>query len=237
MEYAAIHLVPEHLNELRRRKEELIDKTKAAVQDRLTKEINYWDHRAAQLREQEQAGKVNAKLNSALARQRADELTARLQKRLVELDQERKLSPLPPVVLGGALIIPVGLLRRLLPESSLTLRVGDPASLTLRVGIADGSTTPTRSVSEDPATPTRSVSEDSATPPDFALETKESERRAMEAVMSASAGSASVPATLATRIWATTSNPRYPTRACFASSKSKAGYAGPRRSRSPRTKS
>src|SRR5439155_15666934 len=27
--------------------------------------------------------------------------------------QERRLSPLPPVVLGGALIVPVGLLRRL----------------------------------------------------------------------------------------------------------------------------
>src|SRR6266516_2833582 len=87
-------------------KEELIDKTKAAVQDRLTKEINYWDHRAAQLKDQELAGKVNAKLNSGLARQRADELTSRLQKRLTELEQERKLSALPPVVLGGALIVP-----------------------------------------------------------------------------------------------------------------------------------
>ena len=47
MEYAAIHLVPQHLDELRHRKEEILDKTKAAVQDRLTKEINYWDHRAA----------------------------------------------------------------------------------------------------------------------------------------------------------------------------------------------
>lgn len=113
MEHAAIHLVPEHLNELRHRKEELIDKTKAAVQDRLTKEINYWDHRAAQLKDQELAGKVNARLNSGLARQRADELTTRLQKRLSELEQERKLSPLPPVVLGGALILPIGLLRTL----------------------------------------------------------------------------------------------------------------------------
>jgi superfamily II DNA or RNA helicase len=113
MEYAAIHLVPQHLDELRRRKEELIDKTKAAVQDRLTKEINYWDHRAAQLKDQELAGKVNARLNSGLARQRADELTARLHKRLTELEQERKLSALPPVVLGGALIVPAGLLRKL----------------------------------------------------------------------------------------------------------------------------
>ena len=68
-------------DEVRRRKEELIDKTLAAVKDRLTKEINYWDHRAAQLKDQELAGKVNAKLNSGLARQRADELAARLQKR------------------------------------------------------------------------------------------------------------------------------------------------------------
>jgi len=83
------------------------------VKDRLTTEINYWDHRAAQLKDQELAGKLNARLNSGLARQRADDLTARLQKRLAELEHERRLSPLPPVVLGGALIVPVGLLRRL----------------------------------------------------------------------------------------------------------------------------
>jgi superfamily II DNA or RNA helicase len=113
LEHAAVHLVPQHLEELRRRKEELIDKTKVAVQDRLTKEINYWDARAAHLKDQELAGKSNAKVNSGLARQRADDLTARLQKRLAELEQERRLSPLPPVVLGGALIVPAGLLRKL----------------------------------------------------------------------------------------------------------------------------
>ncbi len=113
LEYAAIHLVPDHLGEVRRRKEELIAKTLAAVKDRLTKEVNYWDHRAAQLKDQELAGRVNARLNSGLARQRADELAARLQKRTTELEQERKLSALPPVVLGGALVIPAGLLLRL----------------------------------------------------------------------------------------------------------------------------
>jgi superfamily II DNA or RNA helicase len=112
-EHAAIHLVPGHFDEVRRRKEELIDKTLAAVKDRLTKEINYWDHRAAQLKDQELAGRVNAKLNSGLARLRADDLTARLKKRQTDLDQERRLSPLPPVVLGGALIVPLGLLSRL----------------------------------------------------------------------------------------------------------------------------
>jgi len=46
-----------------------------------------------QLKDQELAGRINAKLNSGLARQRADELAGRLQKRLTELEQERKLSP------------------------------------------------------------------------------------------------------------------------------------------------
>ncbi len=36
-----------------------------------------------------------------------------MQKRLTELEHERKLSPLPPVVLGGAMIVPAGLLRTL----------------------------------------------------------------------------------------------------------------------------
>ena len=111
--YAAENLVPSHLDEVRRHKETLVDKTKAAVQERLAKEINYWDHRAVQLKEQELAGKVNAKINSGKARQRADELAARLQKRLIDLDQERRVSPLPPVVLGAALVVPLGLLRSL----------------------------------------------------------------------------------------------------------------------------
>ncbi len=125
MEHAAIHLVPQHLDELRRRKEELLNKTKAAVQDRLTKEINYWDHRAAQLAEQERAGKVNARLNSQLARQRADDLTTRLQKRLAEIEQERKLAPLPPVVLGGAMVVPRGLLHKRVAQAS---SLPEPAS-------------------------------------------------------------------------------------------------------------
>ncbi len=33
---------------------------------------------------------------------------------MAELEQERKLSPLPPVVLGAALIVPAGLLAALL---------------------------------------------------------------------------------------------------------------------------
>ena len=96
------------------RKLELIAKTEAAVKDRLTKEISYWDHRAEELKQQEQAGKANARLNSGEARKRADDLQARLQKRMEELQAaNRKLSPLPPVVLGGLLVVPAGLIARM----------------------------------------------------------------------------------------------------------------------------
>ncbi len=108
--YAVAQIVPDHLAEVRTRKLELIDKTEAAVKERLTKEITYWDHRAEDLKLQERAGKANAKLNSGEARKRADTLESRLQKRMTELQLERQIAPLPPVVLGGLLILPTGLL-------------------------------------------------------------------------------------------------------------------------------
>jgi hypothetical protein len=111
--YAAQSLVPQHLQEIKARREEMISKTEAAVRDRLTKEINYWDYRAEELKAQEQAGRTNARLNSDLARRRADELQARLQKRMEELEQERHISAAPPVIVGGALVLPAGLLNKL----------------------------------------------------------------------------------------------------------------------------
>jgi SNF2 family DNA or RNA helicase len=116
--YAIANVVPEHLQEVRSRKLELIAKTEAAVKDRLTKEISFWDHRAEDLKHQEQAGKVNARLNSNEARKRADNLQARLQKRMEELQLESKLSPLPPVVLGGLLVTPAGLVAKIAPAAA-----------------------------------------------------------------------------------------------------------------------
>ncbi len=111
--YAIAHVVPEHLTEVRSRKLDLIAKTEGAVKDRLTKEISYWDHRAEQLKLQEQAGKPNARLNSGEARKRADALQGRLQKRMEELKLEQQISPLPPVILGGLLVVPAGLIARM----------------------------------------------------------------------------------------------------------------------------
>ncbi len=108
--HAIATIVPAHIADVRGRTIERIDKTEAAVKDRLTKEINYWDHRAEELRLQERAGRAPARLNSEEARKRADALQSRLEKRIEELRLERQLSPLPPVVLGGLLVVPAGLL-------------------------------------------------------------------------------------------------------------------------------
>lgn len=108
--YAIENLVPQHLAEVKARRDEQIRKTMAAVNERLSKEITYWDNRAATLRAQESAGRTNARINSQKAQERSDELAMRLKHRLDELEQERKLSPLPPVVVGGALIVPLGLI-------------------------------------------------------------------------------------------------------------------------------
>ena len=110
MSHAIANVVPEHLQEVRARRMGWIEKTRAAVKDRLTKEIGYWDHRAEELKLQEQAGRVNARLNSQEARRRADDLQARLQRRMEELNLESKISALPPVILGGLLVLPMGLL-------------------------------------------------------------------------------------------------------------------------------
>lgn len=108
--HAVQTVVREHVTEVKERRLAWIEKTRAAVKDRLTKEIAYWDHRAEELRLKEQAGKPGARLNSQEARRRADELQARLQKRLAQLDRGAQISALPPIVLGGLVVVPAGLL-------------------------------------------------------------------------------------------------------------------------------
>ena len=103
-------VAPEHLAEVRGRRVRWIDKTRDAVKDRLIKEINHWDYRAAQLEEQEAAGKVNARLNAQEARRRADDLQGRLRKRLEELERESEIRAAPPVVIGGLMVVPAGLI-------------------------------------------------------------------------------------------------------------------------------
>ena len=107
--HAIASLVPEHLAEVKRRKLAEIDKIEREVRARLTREINYWDARAARLREEERAGKEQ-RINASNAEATAQRLVERLHKRQEELDRERQITALPPILKGAALVIPNGLL-------------------------------------------------------------------------------------------------------------------------------
>lgn len=132
MSHAIAKVVPGHLQEVRGRRIGRIEKIRAAVKDRLTKEIGYWDHRAEELKIQEQAGRVNARLNSQEARRRADDLQARLQKRMEELNLEGQISALPPVVIGGLLVLPMGLLRVITGRTAIPSAPADIQAIATR---------------------------------------------------------------------------------------------------------
>ena len=116
--YAISEIIPEHFTRVKTHKLEMLDKIAKAVKDRMTQEIQYWDFRAIDLREKEAAGKGNQRLTSANAARRAEELEARMQKRLAEIDTERMISAMPPVIVGGSLVIPKGLLHILTHQAT-----------------------------------------------------------------------------------------------------------------------
>ncbi|WP_308388544.1 helicase-related protein [Acidithiobacillus sp. AMEEHan] len=107
--YASSELVPEHFDEVRTRRERAVDKTLAAVHERLVKEIDFWSDRYIKLQDDIAAGK-DVRLTLENVRRTIDELTARRETREKELLAMRHVVSATPVVLGGALVIPAGLL-------------------------------------------------------------------------------------------------------------------------------
>jgi superfamily II DNA or RNA helicase len=110
--HAIDNLSRAHLAEIRERTLDRVERTRRAVHARLTYEANYWDAQALRLREQERAGRPT-RLASSVAQQRADDAAERLRSRLHELDLEAQVQALPPVVVGGAIVVPRGLLDQL----------------------------------------------------------------------------------------------------------------------------
>lgn len=114
--HASAHLVPEHFTEVRQRREAHVDKTLNAVHERLVKELNYWQDRYIKLQEDLAAGK-DVRLTLENVRRTIDDLTVRRQTREKELLGMRHVVSAMPLVVGGALVIPAGLLAQ---------RSGDP---------------------------------------------------------------------------------------------------------------
>ena len=109
--FAIIELAQSHLKEVKARRLPEVEKTEHEVQARLKKEINYWDSRAFELKEQDKAGK-KTRLNWENAQRRAEDLADRLQRRMEQLAQERSITASAPVVRGGLVVIPQGLLNK-----------------------------------------------------------------------------------------------------------------------------
>lgn len=109
-DFAIRNIIPEHIGEVRTRTLSQVAKVQKAVDTRLRAEINYWDFRAGELADREQAGKRNARLNSKQAERRANELAERLKRRMDQLECQKQLSPMPPRVVGGALVVPASML-------------------------------------------------------------------------------------------------------------------------------
>lgn len=112
---AAATLVPEHMKEVAGRRIAHIDKTLNAVHERLTKEIAFWSDRWMKLKEDGEAGK-DVRLNLENARRTITDLEGRLENRKKELQAMRHVTSSTPVAVGGALVIPAGLLRKLRGE-------------------------------------------------------------------------------------------------------------------------
>lgn len=113
LNHAVAHNVPAHVADVEARIHSQVDRTLEAVRQRLSEEISHWDTRVLRLKDDELAGKPNARINSAKARQRAEEAELRLNRRQEELARQRKLSPLAPRVVGAAFIVPERLLATL----------------------------------------------------------------------------------------------------------------------------
>jgi hypothetical protein len=114
---AAGKLVPEHYREVADRRIAHVDKTLAAVNERLNAEIKFWTDRWEKLKEDERSGK-DVRLNLEKYRRTVTDLEGRLENRKRELQAMRHIISATPVALGGALVVPRGLLRKLRGESA-----------------------------------------------------------------------------------------------------------------------
>jgi hypothetical protein len=114
--FATVELAQSHVAEVKARRLPEVDKVEQEVRARLKKEINYWDSRAFELKEEERAGK-KTRLNWQNAQRRAEDLAERLKRRMALLEQERFISSQPPRVRGGMVVIPRGLLEARRPAT------------------------------------------------------------------------------------------------------------------------
>jgi superfamily II DNA or RNA helicase len=124
---AAAELVPQHYGEVAGRRIAHIDKTLAAVHERLTKEIDHWTDRFEKLTADKAAGK-DVRLPLGEVQKRLVDLEDRLESRKRQLLAQKHVTSSTPVVISGALVVPEGLLQQRKGEAPVGAFSADAAA-------------------------------------------------------------------------------------------------------------
>ncbi|MCU0655057.1 MAG: DUF3883 domain-containing protein [Polyangiaceae bacterium] len=132
---ASATLVPPHIEEVTSRRIAHVDKVLAAVHERLTREIDFWSDRWIKLKEDVEAGK-DVRLQVENVRRTILDLEGRLEHRRKELEVMRHIASSTPAVLGGALVVPMGLLRKLRGATPEPMNFSADAAARRRIELA-----------------------------------------------------------------------------------------------------
>lgn len=112
--FAITSLCRPHLDQVHRAVESRVNRVRTAVEERLVSRIHYWDRFASDAHSaQLQGRRPKGGFTAGHARNVADELQARLDRRRHELDLELQLTNRPPDVAGGAVVVSQVLLDQL----------------------------------------------------------------------------------------------------------------------------
>ena len=113
--WASAHLLPEHLAAVRSRVEPRVAKTQREVRDRMMETINHLDAEAVKLEESRGRGRPNKRRTPERLRADMEELVARRDARLAELDSQSVVRAESVTVDGAALLVPADWLRPVVP--------------------------------------------------------------------------------------------------------------------------
>jgi SNF2 family DNA or RNA helicase len=120
--WAIDHVAGDHTEAVTARVRATVERIRTQVRNRLLTEINYWDARHGEMLDAQAAGR-HLRMTPERAERRARDLEHRLETRMRSLDADEALRTLPPVIAGGALVVPAGWIQR-----STGQRDADPAT-------------------------------------------------------------------------------------------------------------
>ena len=104
--FTATKIIPAKLQEISEERQTRIRKTAAAITERLDAEILFFMKQVAAIQHKPSYDDKKDRIAVQSASARAEELSERRKSRLAELNQQRDIYPLLPVVIGCALIVP-----------------------------------------------------------------------------------------------------------------------------------